>query len=205
MKVLATSLLLSFAAVAPASAGVVFMDDFSGYGPTSQLNAADSVFLGNWQTTGGTVDYLATGGNFGYLCPNGQNCIDLDGSTFLAGKFETVKVFGAGVYDVLFQLIGNKRDGGNDSVTVSFGSISQTISLAFNQVANQDSFGSAFKGISVTAGTTLSFQNGGGDNIGALLKNVVVQHAVVPVPAAGGLMMLALGALGALRRRKAKV
>jgi hypothetical protein len=84
----------------------------------------------------------------------------------------------------------------------------QSITLAFNQVASQASFGSAFLRINVAGPTTLSFANAGGDNIGIILKSVVIENADVPapipVPAAGGLLALGLGAMAALRRRKAK-
>ena len=198
----------SLLAAVPASAvTIAFQDDFSSYGSSTVTNAPDALFNGVWTTTSGTVDYLAAGSAFDELCPSGQNCIDLDGSTGAGGVFQTVQAFGAGLYNVLFQISGNNR-GGSDTVTISFGGVVQSISLAFNQVASQASFGSAFLGINVAGSTTLSFANAGGDNIGIILKNVTIENAdlaPVPVPAAGGLLLAALGAVAALRRRKAAV
>ncbi len=204
MKALVTSFFLAVVSAAPLSAApvVLFTDDFSSYGPGDILNADDSVFGGNWSVTNGSVDYLAPPGGFSALCSGQTNCVDLDGSTGASGLFQTVQSFSNGVFDVLFQISGNNR-GGDDTVTITFGSIVRTITLAYNQVANQDDFGSDFSGISVGAGgTTLSFQNHGGDNVGIILKSATVQTAAVPVPAAGGLMALGLAGLAALRRRK---
>ena len=205
MKALVASFFLAVVTAAPLSAApvVLFTDDFSSYGPGDTLNAGDSVFGGNWSTTNGTVDYLARPGYWGNrLCSGQSHCVDLDGSTGQSGLFQTVQSFSNGVFDVLFQISGNNR-GGDDTVTITFGSIVRTITLAYNQVANQDDFGSDFSGISVGAGgTTLSFQNHGGDNVGIILKSATVQTAAVPVPAAGGLMALGLAGLAALRRRK---
>lgn len=199
----------AFLSAAPSGAAVVvFADDFSGYGTTTVLNAPDSTFGGSsnaWKTTAGTVDYLASGSGFGTLCVAGTNCVDLDGSTNDAGVFETTQVFRNGIFNVLFQFSGSNREASPiDSLTVAFGGIVQTINIAFNQVGNQDSFGTAFFNVAVGAlGTTLSFLDGGSDNMGVILKNVVVEQvAPVPVPAAGGLMLLALGGLAALRRRR---
>lgn len=205
MKTLVTTAFLALAAAAPAGASVVFLDDFSGYGSTQQLNAPDSLFSPNWTTTGGTVDYLTSGGSFGYLCSGGGNCIDLDGSTGHAGLFATTKVFAEGVYNLLFQMVGSGR-GTDETVTISLGDLVKTFTIGSSEALSQASFGTDFFNIHVGAGgSVLSFQNSGGDNIGAILKTVVVETAAVPVPAAGGLMMLGLAGLAALRRRKATV
>ena len=202
LAALSTSLMLL---AAPASAvTIAFEDDFSGYGSTTVLNAEDSVFGGNWKTTSGTVDYLAEGSDFDGLCPDGTNCVDLDGSTGDAGVFETVQTFGAGVYNLLFQISGNNRGAADDLVTITFGNLVHIFSIASGAVASQADFGSLFFGITVTTPTTLSFANAGGDNIGAILKTVVVENAPapVPVPAAGWLLALGLGALAMMRRQK---
>jgi hypothetical protein len=206
MKNILKAVGLAFVLSAATSAGaatIVFEEDFSGYGSNTVLNAGNGVFGGNWKTTNGTVDFIAAGSAFGSLCSNGGNCVDLDGSTGDAGVFETARTFGAGLYNVLFQIAGNNRFG-SDVVTISFGGVVRSITLAFNQVASQADFGDDFLGITVTGGTTLSFSNAGGDNIGILLKTIVIENspATVPVPAAGGLLLVAMGAMAALRRRK---
>ncbi|MDB5658280.1 MAG: motif putative anchor domain protein [Cypionkella sp.] len=204
MKTIIASLVLAMFAAAPLSAApvILFQDDFSSYGPGDVLNAPDSVFNGNWKVSGGTVDYLAPPGVFSGLCSGQSNCVDLDGSTGQSGLFETAQTFSNNVFDVLFQISGNNRSG-SDTVTITFGSIVRSITLAYDQVANQSNFGTDFLGVAVGGiGTTLSFQNAGGDNVGIILKTALVQTSAVPVPAAGGLMALGLAGLAALRRRK---
>lgn len=195
----------ALSAAAPAHSAIVLIDDFSGYGNSTVLNAPDSVFGGNWFTTDGTVDYLAKNSSYSELCLGASgSCVDLDGSTGNAGVFSSF-LLGPGTYNVLFQLTGNLR-GGTDELTIAFGSVVRTVTLAWNEVVNQNSFGLDFFGITVGAeGTRLSFSTAGGDNIGPLLKSVVIETAPapVPVPAAGGLLLGALGLLGFARRRKA--
>ena len=199
---IATTLMTALPA---AAVTIAFQDDFSGYGSATALNAADSVFGGNWTTTDGAVDYLAAGSAFGDLCPPGKNCVDLDGTNNVGGTFETTQVFKNGKFNILFQFSGSNRDGyGDDTMVVSFGGVVASISKMFNKPGNQSDFGVMFSGIVVgNAGTTLSFRDTGTDNVGMILKNVVVEMSPVPVPAAGGLLVLALGGLAALRRRKA--
>jgi len=49
----------------------------------------------------------------------------------------------------------------------------------------------------------LSFANAGGDNLGAILDNVVVSTPAIPEPETYALMLAGLGAVGyAARRRK---
>lgn len=203
----AAALVTTLMTAAPAAAvTIAFQDDFSSYGTATALNAADSVFGGNWTTTSGTVDYLAAGSGFSGLCSGGGNCVDLDGSTLNGGTFQTTQVFANGIFNVLFQFTGSNREGSpSDSMTVSFGGVIGTVVKAFNQVGSQTDFGVMFSNIAVGAlGTTLSFTDNGSDNQGMILKNVTVEQvAAVPVPAAGGLLILAIGGLAALRRRKA--
>lgn len=204
----AAALAMTLVTALPAGAAVVFSEDFSGYGAATTTNAPDSLFNGVWKTTGGTVDYLTTPGIFSSLCSGGGNCIDLDGSTNVGGTFQTTQVFKNGYFNVLFQFSGSNREGSqSDSLIVSFGGVVGTVTKLFNQVGNQTDFGLMFTNVFVgSAGTVLSFADGtigGSDNQGIILKNVTVELAAVPVPAAGGLLVLALGGLAALRRRKA--
>jgi hypothetical protein len=191
-------------AAAPADAAIVLIDDFSTYGSSTVLNAPDSVFGGTWFTTDGTVDYIADGDIYSDLCLGASgSCVDLDGSTGNAGVFSSLLI-GPGTYNVLFQLTGNLR-GGSDELTISFGNVVRTVTLAWNEVVNQNSFGLDFFGIDVgPGGTTLSFSTAGGDNMGPLLKSVVIETApaTVPLPAGGGLLLGALALMGMARRRK---
>jgi hypothetical protein len=211
-KHLGIAIALSFAAsTAFAVPLTYFEDDFSGYGNTTVLNAPDSLFNGNWVTTNGTVDYIGANdgsfgnpGNNGLLCEVNSACVDLDGSSFDAGKFSTGNTFEDGYYNVIFAIGGNNRSG-SDTLTVSFGGVVATISLLFDKVSWSGAveFGGLFNNILVTKPTTLSFENAGGDNIGMILKYVRIERvAPVPVPAAGGLLVAGLIGLAAMRRRK---
>lgn len=194
-KILAAFAFVALSAGA-SNAAVVFQDDFSSYGNTTKLNAPSSFFGGNWAVSRGSVDYLAGADidNYGGLCKGNGNCIDLDGSTHNSGLFAYTN-FAAGRYKVDIGLIGSGR-GTTESVTVSLGDWSTTINAigSDNDVSNSFSF--------TTNGGMLSFQNAGGDNIGAILTNVKV--SAIPLPAGLPLLALGLGVLGlAGRRRKA--
>ncbi|WP_294606513.1 VPLPA-CTERM sorting domain-containing protein [uncultured Roseovarius sp.] len=176
------------------NAAVVFEDDFSSYGATTELNADSAFFGGNWAVSGGTVDYLVEGSDFGNLCVGGGSCIDLDGSTNDAGLFSSIS-FAAGSYVLDLSLFGSGR-GSTESVTISLGNWSTTIGSIGS---TDDASGSwAFS----TDGGALTFQNAGGDNIGAILSDVTL--SAVPLPAGLPLLATGLGLIGLIgRRRKA--
>lgn len=200
----AIAVAMMLGSVLPAASATVFSEEFD-YGTSTIYNADSTDFGGNWNVSGGTVDYVADGSDFGDLCLGFKGCVDLDGSTGVAGNFSTTMVFGPGIYNLRFQMAGSHR-GSTETVTVSLGGLSYDITLGETDVAWNETFGNVFKHIVVGAGgSTLSFQNHGGDNIGIILKSVFVdQLAPVPVPAAGGMLVAGLGGLAALRRRKAR-
>jgi len=199
LKTLALAATLGLAAATASSAAVVLQDDFN-YGASDALNAANSVFGGNWVTTDGTVDYLAAGGSYGGLCQGTGGCIDLDGSTGNAGVFSTTASFAVGTYTLSVQLLGSGR-GSAESVTITLGSWTTTLAGILSGANAVHSFG-----FSTTTAGALSFANAGGDNIGAVLTGVTLEAAdalppAVPLPAAGVLLLGALGGLAGLRRR----
>jgi len=199
LKTLALAATLGLAAATPGSAAVVLQDTFD-YGPTSIMTMTGTNLGGNWVTTDGSVDYLAAGGYFGYLCQGTTGCIDLDGSNSNAGVFSTTASFAAGTYTLSVELLGSAR-GSTESVTITLGSWTTTLSgiLPWANASQSFSFSTSTAGV-------LSFANAGGDNVGALLTGVKLEAAdalppAVPLPAAGVLLLGALGGLAGLRRR----
>lgn len=152
----------------------------------------------NWNVTDGTVDLIGNGGVFDLIPGNGRY-VDLDGSTANSGILasKTAFNFNAGdVVNLVFDLAGDQRNNGLNSVTVTLGSLfNETFTLPSNQ-----GFTTFTRTINVTSATTanLAFAGAGGDNIGLLLDDVILESTAptsVPEPASM-LGLLAFGALG---------
>jgi len=176
---------------ATAGAAPVFSDNFDSYPLT--LNWAGG---GGWTVSNGTVDLIGNPGFFDFLPGNGRY-VDLDGSTANPGLFSnTVNLTGGVTYTLSFRLAGSQR-GSAETVDVDFG----TATATFNR-NSADPFTTA--SVNFTPTTTgsygFSFENSGGDNVGALLDNVEVSASSVPEPGSYALMLVAIGIMGAMRR-----
>ena len=178
-----------------ASAAPLFSDNFNTEnGGTGVLNYTG---FANWTVPGGSVDLIGNG--FFDFYPGNGLYIDLDGSTGAGGTLKSTTVFAAGTYTLTFDLGGNARGAGNDTLTVSLGSWSEVFNVpdTFPLTTITRTF--------TTTGGNLSFANGGGDNQGIILDNVSVSATPEPVSLVvfGGL--LAGGGWLVRRRMTARV
>ena len=195
---------LAFAAVAAlalgsaAQAAPVYADNFN-----ANLVGLNAVPTG-WTVTGGTVDLIGSGSNgtLADFLPGNGVYVDLDGSTNQAGLLTSplLSLLGGVTYTATFDLAGSHR-GSTETGTVTFGSAS----LGYNIAS-----GVGFAGYSLSftpsvgGNYTLSFQNDGRDNVGALLDNVAVAEvaAAVPEPETYALLGAGLLAMGVVSRRR---
>lgn len=190
-KYLATA---SFMACSVASqAAVVFSDNFDA--SVAGLNVVPT----GWTVSDGTVDVVSGG-----FCVAGQ-CVDLDGSTRDAGILSrSFGLLGGVDYLLSFDMSGNKR-GGTDAVPVTLGSNSLFADLLVSSSPYMEymlGFRPDSDGV-----YSLSFSNAGGDNVGALLDNVVLTSLDdgpigVPEPHSAALAALALVGLAFTRRNR---
>lgn len=182
---------------ATSSASVLFTDNFDAeHGGVTQANY--NAFA-NWSVTDGTVDLIANG-SFG-LTGNGM-FVDMDGSSANAGTMTTRSGFNIQpgyLYRLSFRLSGNRRSNQVDILHVSFGTAYaenfsdpyttawHTVSREFTAASSQTAF--------------LAFAHDGGDNVGMMIDEVVLE--VVPEPTSLIALGTASAALVRLRRIRA--
>jgi len=203
----ATALVLSAAGMT--HAGVVLSDNFNS--DTQALDwPGDSVFTSvAVPQIGGQVSSTdLIGPGFYNYCQAGQgNCVDLDGSSGSgnnpAGELLSTSSIGAGTYTLTFDLSGNDRGAAAQTTDVLVGGSQIWTSGALASASPWTTYSVTF----TTAGGALEFyEEGPSDNQGNLLDNISVSTAStttgVPEPAAWALMLVGLGGVGALLRRR---
>jgi PEP-CTERM motif len=228
-KFLVTALVASLALAAPASATVVFTDNFDTEddGPATGGSSINYTGFANWSVEG-KVDVVQSG-DFGITCPG--KCVDLDGSPG-PGGIQSLPSFSFNAGDIItfsLDLSGNQRGGGSDPFQAGWRS--QGGAIAYNNVQllsaafGNSSFGSFLQNdlvgsgglapgvpfgnftLQFTAGNSGSFKlflgTASADNVGPLVDNVSLDIAAVPEPASWALMIAGFGLVGgALRSRK---
>jgi hypothetical protein len=195
------SLLLILSAPA-IQAAVVFSDNFNTEnGGVGALNYGPFT---NWTVTGGTVDLIGTG--FFDFYPGNGLYVDLDGSTNDPGLL-TSSVFSltAGTYSLGFALGGSTLVGSpTDTVQVdlNFGPYSESFTLLSTAPLTMVTRSIVIGG---PTSASISFQNSGSDNMGAIVDNVSLESVPVPEPAGIiTLMALGLAGLGMIRRQTSR-
>ena len=177
-----------------AQAVPIFADNFDA--DATGLNQAPT----GWTVSSGTVDVVGNGVDD--RVPGNGVYIDLDGTTSLAGLLTSPSLnLTAGLtYTATFDLAGSQL-GSTETGVVTFGSQSLNYSLA--SAAPFTTFSLSFTP-STSGAYALSFHNDGGDDVGALLDNVVVNQVTVPVPEPEtyALLLAGLAVLGAVSWRR---
>jgi len=194
LRTLATASVLALGLSGAASAATIFTDNFD-----LDVQGAPQGTLINWTVFSGSIDVIGTPGAFPWY-PSG-NQIDLNGDNQGEIRTASLGLVLNKMYTLSFDYGNNKNSNGLEDI--SFGIGDQLFTFAVNgAIPNLINYtiNIVFDGGS----DYLTFADTGtlstGDRGGPVLDNVSL--ALVPLPAAGLLLIGALGGLALWRRRK---
>ena len=228
-KLVLTALVAALAA--PAGASIVYSNNFdaeNGGNSALNYNGFNGLTVSN-----GTVD-LVRSGDFGITCPGGTgSCVDLDGSTFDAGLVSSNSyAFNAGDHVALSLLFsGNQRNAPppdsfsmsfnfGEPVSGQFGYMSSTLGSSIANFTNLTSLTLTVSNIQsnfafadltfffdpTNAGSTIfGLQDGGNDDIGVVIDNLVLSVGAVPEPSTWAMMIAGFGLAGLATRRRHRI
>ena len=178
-------------------ANIVFSDNFNSENSGVQMDNYDS--FANWDVTRGTVDIITYNSVFNFLGPG--TYVDLDGSTWSAGRMETITTFNLlpGDYTLEFVASGNNRGRPSDTMIVSVGSVySNALTIEPTELLIDYQY--SFHVDTATTGKIV-FDHQGSDNCGIIIDDVSLTSSQVPIPAAIWLLGSGLIGLVGLRRK----
>jgi hypothetical protein len=202
-----------------ATAATIFSDDFEN--PVNTMDWQVYEDFGNWSTTSGSgIEIQTTGTVGGVSARSGDQYVELDSDNERGGlpgqpknsSMTTTLSLVAGSYVVEWYYQPRTNTAGDNIISVYLAGASE--GLFDNALGSMDSVRSLINNwVKVSYSFTvdgldnlyaLTFRAEGISNeLGGFIDDVSVSVAPVPVPAAGFLLIGALGGLVALRRRKA--